>query len=135
MKNKIVIAVIVLFVSISMYSQKKQASKTNTKTRNKTNTKVQVTAPEKTAYVDPVKTYERIGDKGYKLSPEQLKKVGNACYFNGELEKAAKFYSELYVLTHDLEPEFYYRYAQSLKSIKEYSKADEMMTLFNQKKT
>ena len=127
MKNKIAIGVVMFFVSVNMFSQKKQVSKTNTK--------AQVTTTENTVYVDPVKTYERIGYKGYKLSLEQLKKVGNACYFNVELEKAAKFYSELYLLTQDLEAEFYYRYAQSLRSIQDFIKADQMMALFNQKKT
>ena len=87
---------------------------------------------EKFAYVDAIKTYERLFEKGYK-SPEMLQKLGNAYYFNADLEKAAKWYTELFALTQDVDPEYYYRYAQSLKAIKDYKKADEMLAKFNEK--
>jgi hypothetical protein len=45
------------------------------------------------------------------------------------LRMPIKWYTELFALTEDLSTE-YYRYAQSLKSIKEYGKADEMMIQF-----
>src|SRR6476620_1071655 len=84
------------------------------------------------AYVDTIKTYERMFEKGYK-SPDLLQKLGNAYYFQSELEKAAKWYGELFAMTQDVEPEYYYRYAQSLKAVKDYTKADQMMAIFNQK--
>lgn len=84
------------------------------------------------SYVNPLKTYERVIEKGYK-SAEMLKKIGNAYYFNKELDKAAKWYGELFTMTTDLEPEYYFRYAQSLKSINKINEADEMMKIFNQK--
>ena len=83
------------------------------------------------AYVDAIKTYERIFEKGYK-SAEMLEKLGNAYYFKADLDNAAKWYGELFSLTTDVEPEYYYRYAQSLKAIKQYGKADEMMAKFLQ---
>jgi len=86
------------------------------------------------AYVDAIKTYERLIEKGYK-TPEMLEKLGNSYYFKADLENAAKWYGELYSLAPDLTPENYYRYAQSLKSIKEYEKADQMMTKFSQMNT
>lgn len=87
---------------------------------------------DKFAYVDAIKTYERVFEKGYK-SVDMLQKLGDAYYFKADLENAAKWYTELFALTQDLEPEYYYRYAQSLKSIKDYKKADEMLVKFNQK--
>jgi outer membrane protein OmpA-like peptidoglycan-associated protein/tetratricopeptide (TPR) repeat protein len=84
------------------------------------------------AYVDAIKTYERIFDKGYK-TPDMLQKLGNAYYFKADLDNAAKWYGELFALTQDLEPEYYYRYAQSLKWIKDYKKADQMLAIFNKK--
>ncbi|KDN56730.1 cell envelope biogenesis protein OmpA [Flavobacterium seoulense] len=60
-----------------------------------------------------------------------LLKLANAYYFNGDLENAAKYYKELFATETIVAPECYYRYAQSLKSIKEYQKADEMMARFN----
>jgi outer membrane protein OmpA-like peptidoglycan-associated protein len=82
------------------------------------------------AYIDAIKTYERMYERGYK-SPDMLLKLANAYYFNGDLENAAKYYKELFVTETIVTPECYYRYAQSLKSIKEYEKADEMMAKFN----
>lgn len=85
---------------------------------------------EKFAYVDAIKTYERLYQKGYK-SVDMFQKLGNAFYFKSDLENASKWYSELFAITKDLEPEYYYRYAQSLKGIKDYKKADEMMAIFS----
>lgn len=82
------------------------------------------------AYVDAIKTYERIYERGYK-APDMLLKLANAYYFNGDLPNAAKYYKELFATETIVQPECYYRYAQSLKSIKEYEKADEMMAKFN----
>lgn len=87
---------------------------------------------DKMAYIDAIKTYERIAEKGYK-NPEMLQKIANAYYFNADLVNAEKWYSELFSMTEELEPETYFRYAQSLKGVGNYSKADEMMAKFNQK--
>lgn len=84
------------------------------------------------AYIHILKTYERVVEKGYK-NIDMLKKLGNAYYFIGKLDKAAKFYEELFSMSSDLEPEYYYRYAQSLKFINKKDKADEMINKFNQK--
>ncbi len=87
---------------------------------------------EKFAYIDATKTYERVAEKGYK-SADMFEKLGNAYYYNANFEKAAKWYGELFAMNQEVAPEYYYRYSQSLKSIKEYAKADQMMVLFNQK--
>lgn len=87
---------------------------------------------DKFAYVDAIKTYERLFEKGYK-SQEMLQKLGNAYYFNADLEKANKWYTELFTLTQEVDSEYYYRYSQTLKSVKDYTKADEMLAKFNQK--
>ncbi|APA00819.1 hypothetical protein BIW12_00560 [Flavobacterium commune] len=98
--------------------------------------KVIVPNKNKTNYsdIDPLKTYERVIEKGYK-SADMLKKIGNAYYFNEELDKAAKWYQELFSMNTitDLEPEYYFRYARSLKSINKNDEANEMMKIFNQK--
>ncbi|WP_281322050.1 hypothetical protein [Flavobacterium aestivum] len=83
------------------------------------------------AYIDIVKTYERVTEKGYK-SIFMLKKVCNAYFFNDEFEKAAKCYAELFALTTDVEPECYYRYAISLKAIGEDKKASENLKKYNE---
>lgn len=84
------------------------------------------------AYVDAIQTYERIFAKGYK-SQDMLQKLGDSYYYKGDLTNAAKWYGELFAFTQDVAPEYYYRYAHSLKANKDYAKADEMMAKFNQK--
>jgi outer membrane protein OmpA-like peptidoglycan-associated protein len=87
---------------------------------------------DKLAYVDAIKTYERVFEKGYK-SADMLQRLGNAYYFKADLDNAAKWYGELFSFTQDLEPEYYFRYAQALKALKDYKKADQMMATFNEK--
>ena len=49
------------------------------------------------AYIDAIKTYEKVAEKGYKSAP-MFQKIGNAYYFNGELDKAVKWYAELFAM-------------------------------------
>lgn len=121
MKNNILLYVTIVSVfSFNIYSQKTKLDKADKKY-------------DSYAYVDAIKTYERVAQKGYK-SADMFKKLGNAYYFNSELDKAARWYGELFAMdTTDLEPEYYYRYAQSLRSIGQNDKANEMLELFNQK--
>lgn len=84
------------------------------------------------AYVDAIKTYEKVAAKGYK-SEDMFKKLGNAYYFNSNFEGAAKWYGELFAMNTTVEPEYYYRYAQSLKSTGNSSKASKMFDEFTTK--
>ena len=88
----------------------------------------EVAAP-KTVVVNIVDTYERILEKGYK-SLDMLKKVANNRFYGGNLTAAAKWYDQLFAMTTELEPEYYYRYATSLKSVGNVEKANEMMAVF-----
>ena len=120
MKNHILLCIALLSVfSSNTYAQKAKVAKADKKYDNY-------------AYVDAIKTYERVAEKGYK-SADMFQKLGNAHYFNSELDKAAKWYGELYALTPDMEPEYYYRYSQSLRAIGDNDKANEMLEKFNQK--
>ncbi len=118
-KNRIIYLVVACIASMSMSGQKLKEAKADQQY-------------DKFAYVDAIKTYERIFAKGYK-SQEMLQKLGDSYYFKADLDNAAKWYGELFAFTQDVEPEYYYRYAQSLKAIKDYKKADEMLVKFNQK--
>ncbi|MCI9847011.1 OmpA family protein [Flavobacterium pectinovorum] len=84
------------------------------------------------AYIDAIKTYERVAQKGYK-SEDMFKKLGNAYYFNSEFEGAAKWYGELFAMNPSPEPEFYYRYAQSLKATGQTAQANKILDEFNSK--
>ena len=84
------------------------------------------------AYVDAIKTYEKVASKGYR-SVEVFQKLGNAYYFQSKLEEANKWYTELFAMNEPVESEYYFRYAQTLKTTGDYKKADEMMEKFYQK--
>ena len=88
---------------------------------------------EKFAYVNAIKIYEKLAQKGQK-SPDLYKKLANSYYFNAELEKADNYYAKLFSLDKNQEAEYYYRYSQTLKAIGKYEKANEMLAIFSQKK-
>lgn len=120
MKKYIFIFITIISVfSFDGYSQKNKAASADKKY-------------DSFAYIDAIKTYERVAQKGYK-SVDMFQKLGNSYYYNSEFESAAKWYAELFAMNSDLEPEYYYRYGQSLKSIGENNKANEMLEKFHQK--
>jgi outer membrane protein OmpA-like peptidoglycan-associated protein/tetratricopeptide (TPR) repeat protein len=121
MKNKIIYLILLAITTVNIHSQGVKVKKADKEY-------------DKYAYIDAIKTYERVFEKGYK-SADMLQKLGNSYYFSGNLEKAAKWYGELFAFTQDVDAEYYYRYAQSLRGIKDYAKADEMMVKFNAKNT
>jgi outer membrane protein OmpA-like peptidoglycan-associated protein/tetratricopeptide (TPR) repeat protein len=119
MKNYITLYLTIVSVfSFNCYSQKARLASADKKY-------------DSYAYIDAIKTYERVAEKGYK-SADMFQKLGNAYYFNAELEQAAKWYAELFAMNVEIEPVYYYRYAQSLRSIGENKKANEMLEKFNQ---
>ena len=120
MKNFILLYITIISVfSFNCYAQKAQIAAADKKY-------------ESFAYIDAIKTYERVAEKGYK-SVDMFQKLGNSYYFNGELDKAAKWYDELFAMAPDQEPEYFYRYAQSLKAVGQTDKANDMLEKFNQK--
>ncbi|SHM17316.1 tetratricopeptide repeat protein [Flavobacterium xinjiangense] len=121
MKNNIIlyITTTLSFISFKIYSQNE-----NFYVTNKIN--------DKYAYIDVIKTYERVAEKGYK-SVDLFQKLGNSYYSYAEMEKAAKWYGELFALTSDLDPKYYNQYAQSLKFIGEIGKANEVLEKLKQK--
>lgn len=121
MKKRITIAVSLILIATIGFAQEKKVA---IATKNYNNL----------AYVDAVKIYKRVADKGYK-SAEVFQRLANAYYFQANLEEAVKWYGELFLLTQDLDPEYFIRYAQSLKSVGNYTKADEVMSILVQKGT
>jgi outer membrane protein OmpA-like peptidoglycan-associated protein/tetratricopeptide (TPR) repeat protein len=117
--KKLVYSTLLIVVVLQGYSQKAKVAAADKKY-------------DRYAYVDAIATYERVAEKGYK-DEKMFQKLGNAYYFNAELEKASKWYGELFAMNQEQEPEYYYRYSQCLKSVGEYAKADEMLEQFNKK--
>jgi tetratricopeptide (TPR) repeat protein len=121
MKNNIIlyITTTLSFISFKIYSQNEPFYVTN-----KVN--------DKYAYIDVLKTYERVAEKGYK-SIDLFQKLGNSYYSSSELDKAAKWYGELFAMTSDLEPQYYNQYAKSLLFIGQNGKANEILEKLKQK--
>jgi tetratricopeptide (TPR) repeat protein len=120
MKNFILLYITIISVfSFNSYAQKSKTTSADKKYDNY-------------AYIKAVSTYERVAEKGYK-SEDMFQKLGNSYYFNGELDKAAKWYGELFTMNPNQESEYCYRYAQSLKAIGQNEKANQMLEIFHQK--
>ena len=85
---------------------------------------------DKYSYIDAIEIYEKVAEKGYK-SAELFKRLGNAYYFNGEIDKASKWYSDLFALNEEVEPEYYFRYSQCLKAQGNYDDANKFLAKFN----
>ncbi|RDI04497.1 OmpA family protein [Flavobacterium sp. AG291] len=120
MKNYILLLMLIpVAFSSNSYSQEKKVASADKKYDNY-------------AYINAIKTYERVANKGYR-SEDMFKKLANAFYFNSQFDKAAKWYGELFTMNAQLESEYYYRYAQCLKSIGEIEQSNKMLDLFYEK--
>jgi outer membrane protein OmpA-like peptidoglycan-associated protein len=106
-------------LAVSLYAQKRRIARADDKY-------------DKYAYIDAIKTYERIAQNGYE-SPEIFQKLGNAYFFNSQLDEAVKWYDKLFDLKTNLDPEYYYRYAFCLKSNGQDEKAKENLLIYNEK--
>ncbi len=82
------------------------------------------------AYAVSIENYENLVEKGY--SDEQIyKNLGDANYQNANYSEAANWYSKLFKLKQTtIDADYMYRYAQSLKSSKEYAASDIWMQKF-----
>lgn len=76
--------------------------------------------------------YKKVLDKGY-TSSDLLKRLGNSYYFNAKYEEAANVYQKLVEsYPDDIEADYFFRYAQSLKTLGKYDKSVEVMQKFKQ---
>ncbi|MFD1602079.1 OmpA family protein [Flavobacterium artemisiae] len=84
------------------------------------------------AYANAIAIYEKLASKGFE-DEKMFQRLGNAYYFNAELAKAAGWYQKLFAVNPQQETEYFYRYAQSLKTLGDYKKADQILDQFNKK--
>ena len=83
------------------------------------------------AYADAIDSYEHLVKKGYS-EEEIFKNLGDANYLNAKYVEASKWYGQMFALEDTtIEPEYMYRYAQSLKSTGEYAESNKLMDTFN----
>ncbi len=87
------------------------------------------------AYIKTSEVLLRLAEKGYE-SVELFQKLGNSFYFNNKMPEASKWYGKLVNMEgdHEIDPEYYYRYAQSLKSIEDYENSNIWMQKFSDAK-
>ncbi|MFD2188169.1 OmpA family protein [Aquimarina celericrescens] len=82
------------------------------------------------AFVDARKIYLQVAESGYE-SLELFKKLGDSYYFNAQLEEAVTWYEKLTSnYAEEIDPEYLFRYSQSLKSVERYDEADKVMEKF-----
>ncbi|TMU50560.1 OmpA family protein [Flagellimonas algicola] len=130
MQKRILILVIVfLGYSSPFWSQEE------VKVNEKQGAKAQAKADERYneySFSPAIDIYKKVLDKGY-VSQDLLKRLGNAYYFNAKYEEAANVYKRLAEAYPDeTEPDYFFRYAQSLKTLGEYDAASDMMSKFKQ---
>ncbi|WP_373518218.1 OmpA family protein [Pricia sp.] len=74
--------------------------------------------------------YKKVLDRGY-ASADLLKKLGNSYYFNADYKEAADIYKRLVDNYPDDTPaEYYFRYAQTLKTLEDYKTSKSVMAQF-----
>ncbi len=106
-----------LFITISGFSQTTKLKKADD-------------TFEDYAYANAIEAYEQLVDSGY--TDEQIfKNLGDANYKIAKYDAAADWYSKLFKLTDvQVDADYMFRYAQSLKSTKEYAASDAWMKKF-----
>lgn len=88
---------------------------------------------DKMYYIEAAKSYE-ISLKNGDASKEILQRLGDAHYFNTQMEEASKYYSKLLAdYPNEVSSEYYFRYAQSLQGIQNYDLAKKWMKSFSEK--
>ena len=113
MKLQILKSILLLTIcslSLGTYAQERKAKKGTKKF-------------EKYAFIDARKLYKHVSERGFN-TPEVLTKLGDSYYFTEEYQQAVKWYEKLFnenKTTNSIDPEYYFRYAQSLKSTKTVS--------------
>ncbi|KPM31788.1 OmpA/MotB domain-containing protein [Croceitalea dokdonensis DOKDO 023] len=85
---------------------------------------------EEYSFKPAIDIYKKVYEKGFE-SPDLLKRLGNAYYFNAEYKEAAPIY-KLLLDKYDsiITPDYVFRYAQALKTIGEYEEARSAMERF-----
>ena len=83
-----------------------------------------------------LKAYAKAAELYEKKEPNQkvLQNLGDSYYYNSNMQNAVKTYRELILdYTDSLDIEYYFKYAQSLKGVKNYKLADEYLTKYYNK--
>lgn len=116
-KSKLLMSLVVLFITAGSFSQKNQIERANKEF-------------DKFSYIDARAIYLKVVEDGYE-SAQVFQKLGDTYYYNSDYPNAAKWYKKLIdKYPAEVEPIYYYRTAQSLKSLGDYNASNLMMENF-----
>ena len=118
MINRIYILILTIFlVGVKGVAQEKLLDKANEKY-------------EAYSFSPAIDIYKKVLDRGY-ASADLLKKLGNSYYFNADYKEAADTYKRLVDnYPDDTPPDYYFRYAQTLKTLEDYETSKTIMAQF-----
>lgn len=115
--HKLILAVVLLLFTSIAFSQKRKVTKADKDF-------------DKLAYIDAREVYLEVVENGYE-SAQIFKNLGDTYYWNSDYDNAAKWYQKLITnYPSEVEPVYYYRTAQSLKSLGQYNESDKLMDQF-----
>jgi outer membrane protein OmpA-like peptidoglycan-associated protein/tetratricopeptide (TPR) repeat protein len=121
--KKILMSLLVICFASTSFAQKNKIPQVQKNKIEKANKNY-----EKYAYIDARTIYQMVVEDGY-VSAEIYKKLGDTYYFNGEYSQAANWYQRsIDEFSDETEAVYYYRAAQSLKSLNQYEESDKLMT-------
>lgn len=88
---------------------------------------------DKMWYAEAAALYEKaLGKESDNYSPEILQKAGDAHYFNTNMKRACFWYDKLYDMYKlDMNPDYLFKYAHTLKGSGKYGRAKRMMRLYD----
>lgn len=124
--------ILILIIVFSGYTTSILAQE---KVNEKQQAKVKAKADERYdeySFSPAIDIYKKVLDKGY-VSSDLLKRLGNSYYFNAKYEEAANVYKKLVESFPDgTEPDYIFRYAQSLKTLGDYEGSAKVMAKFKE---
>ncbi|MBC8757693.1 PD40 domain-containing protein [Kordia sp. YSTF-M3] len=85
------------------------------------------------AFIDAREAYLKVAEEGYQ-SVELFSRLGDSYYFTADYKNAAKWYGALFSYSKQIDSEYLYRYAVSLKSTEKYVASDKIMAKFYETK-
>lgn len=120
MIKKILLPTVLILISLgTTYAQERLVNKANEKY-------------EDYSFSPAIDIYQKVLEKGY-VSSDLLKKLGNSYYFNADYQQAAKTYKRLVdEYESEVGPEYYFRYAQTLRTLGDYDRSNAMMSKFSE---
>jgi len=114
--KEVIIVFIFLFANAS-FSQNSKIAKANNQY-------------DKYDYINAREIYLKVVENGF-TSAEIYKKLADTYYYNSDYVTAVSWYNKLITeYPEKIETEYYYRIAQSLKSVGDYEKSEEMMDTY-----